>query len=181
MNANNKLHRRSNQLQRNHGNNAQIECSKAHGIIEKETIKEIVSQSMSLEVSHFSGPLPSPEVLIKFKDVSPDFPERILIMAEKQQTHEHQVKCEIIKMEKQKDENEYSLIARGQYFALTIGLSGIISTCYLAELGAYTTAFCIGGTTIVTLVGSFLGFKKQAENSTNTKILNHNNDKDTRQ
>lgn len=35
----------------------------------------------------FSGPLPPPDMLLKYNDIVPDGAERIIVMAEKQQNH----------------------------------------------------------------------------------------------
>lgn len=37
----------------------------------------------------WSGPLPHPQDLSAYKDISPDFPDRIMAMAEREQAHRH--------------------------------------------------------------------------------------------
>lgn len=44
----------------------------------------------------FQGPLPPPEILIKYNEACPGAAERILAMAEKNQTHRHQLEQRVI-------------------------------------------------------------------------------------
>jgi uncharacterized membrane protein len=46
--------------------------------------------------THFSGPVPPPEVLSQYAQVIPDAPERILAMAEREQFHRHQSQVRVI-------------------------------------------------------------------------------------
>ncbi len=44
---------------------------------------------LTLTREEFSGPIPPPVVLEQYKNILPSAPDRIIIMAEKQQNHEH--------------------------------------------------------------------------------------------
>ena len=45
----------------------------------------------------FSGPLPPPAMLAQYNDTVPNGAERIMAMAEKQQTHRHGLEAEVVR------------------------------------------------------------------------------------
>ncbi|MFW5635662.1 MAG: DUF2335 domain-containing protein [Thermodesulfobacteriota bacterium] len=58
----------------------------------KNEIKEI-SQYIAQEIvaEKYSGPIPAPEALRQYGDINPDFPDRIIQMAEKEMKHRHRM------------------------------------------------------------------------------------------
>lgn len=52
-------------------------------------LKILEGKITSICASQFSGPLPPPEILIKYNDAVPDAAERILSMAEREAAHRH--------------------------------------------------------------------------------------------
>jgi len=95
------------------------------------TYREVVS----------SDPIPDPDVLERYKNADPSFPERIMKMAE-----EHNAADVVTK-------NRISLSTLvipiiGQVFTLILGVAGILACVYLAKAG-YT------GPAIAAIVGSF--------------------------
>lgn len=49
-------------------------------------VREVISREVSVEVTRmFSGPIPQASEMAKYKQISPDFPDRILRMSEKNQ------------------------------------------------------------------------------------------------
>lgn len=43
------------------------------------------------QVQSFTGPIPPPEILAKYEDCFPGLAERIIVMAEKEQTRRHDI------------------------------------------------------------------------------------------
>jgi uncharacterized membrane protein len=64
----------------------------------------------------FSGPLPSPESLAEYEQISPGFADRIVKMAEKEQVHRHEQ--DNLRWPAQK-----KLLSRGQVFGFILSLS----------------------------------------------------------
>ncbi len=66
---------------------------------QKKEIVNIVHSTIQAEISatSFSGPVPPPEILAKYGDISPDYIDRIFKMAEKEQEQTHYVERELLK------------------------------------------------------------------------------------
>jgi uncharacterized membrane protein len=89
----------------------------------------------------YAGPIPSPEILEKFKTVDASFPERIMQMAEQHAQADVRTK------------NRFSLSLLlvplfGQLFSLLLGLGGIAACVFLARTG-------FTGAAIAAIVASF--------------------------
>lgn len=93
--------------------------------------------------------MPPPEALAKYDEVVPGAAQRILSMAEKEQTAAH-------------DSNQFALremakeMKRGQWMALVVALSAFTTACILGYQGHPATAAIVGGTTVVGLVTAFI-------------------------
>ena len=72
----------------------------------------------------FSGPLPPPESLAEYEQISPGFADRIIQMAEKEQGHRHQ-------LDEQRWPAQKKLLSRGQVFAFILSLSIVIGGIWL--------------------------------------------------
>ncbi len=69
---------------------------------------------LTLQAKHFEGPLPPPEQLKQYEEVSPGFAERIVQMAEKEQDFRHRDTDRIRGMQRK-------IIGRGQVFGFIGG------------------------------------------------------------
>ena len=101
----------------------------------------------------FQGPLPSPEILQGFENVLPGAAERIMTMAEKEQSSRHSLEKKV---------STASVIAMiiGVVFAF-LGLlivSGLIY--YSLTLGNSEVAIALATTALGTVVMAFLGYRK---------------------
>ena len=88
-----------------------------------------------------SGPLPDPDILERYKNADPSFPERIMKMAEAHNAADVVVKNRILL-------SNLAVPIIGQVFTLILGVGGIVACVYLASAG-YT------GPAIATIAGSF--------------------------
>jgi len=101
------------------------------------------------EVQAFSGPLPHPEILRQFEQVSPGAAERIIKMAEEQSAHRRQLESQVIASD----------IARskwGQILGFVIAIFGLVVSMVIAVYGNAIAGAVLGGSTIVSLVGAFM-------------------------
>lgn len=128
------------------------------GIPNKKKLEILHSLSVvSIQKSH-SGPLPDPESLIQYNSVIPDGADRIMKMAENQQSHRINIENKVIT-------SQQSQSKLGQVFGLIIGVVGIGCGTFLAAIGATTVGGIIAGGTVVSLVSVFVIGKKNQRNS----------------
>ena len=105
----------------------------------------------------FQGPTPDPDTLLKYKDVDPTFPERIMAMAERQAKHRQELEKRHLRGE-----------IRTRYFGLVsalLAVAGIGALCaYMVKLGHPTAATSTACSVIVALAGTFLYGVKAKKN-----------------
>jgi len=94
-------------------------------------------------------PFPPPEVLERYKQVMPDFPERWLTRMEDEARQRHE-------MEAKEQELQFAERKRGQIFGFAIGLVAIIAGSVTASLGAEWAGLGIGGGGVIGLVSVFV-------------------------
>jgi uncharacterized membrane protein len=108
------------------------------------------------QVATFSGPLPHPASLKEYDNVLPGLAERIVVMAEAEARHRHDMDKEAARQNELLMNNEFSERRSGQIFGLCIGALCIIACIVAIVFGAEGAAMVIGGTTVVGLVTVFV-------------------------
>jgi len=103
---------------------------------------------------YHAGPLPPPETLKEYNEILPDAAERIFSMAEKEQEHKHTTEIKIV-------DHEIKKTSKGQNFALFTALTGIVGAVICAFLSQVVIGTVIGGSSLVSLVSSFLSAKQK--------------------
>ena len=112
-------------------------------VFDKDFPEEKGEKSVTqIKTTIIQSPFPPPELLEKYKEIDPSFPQRVLKMVEDEQKYRHKI------------------TDRGQKFALVIGLGGLLTTLILGIWGNPWVAGMIGFTSLATLVGAFLESKK---------------------
>ncbi|WP_299429566.1 DUF2335 domain-containing protein [uncultured Maribacter sp.] len=120
------------------------------GVPHKKKMEILQSFSIvSIQHKSHSGPLPDADTLIKYNSVIPNGADRIMKMAETQQTHRVSIESKVITSQS----NQSKL---GQIFGLIIGLVGIGCGTFLAATGEPTVGGIIAGATVVSLVSVFV-------------------------
>jgi uncharacterized membrane protein len=89
---------------------------------------------LHLEATRFEGPLPPPEQLAQYKQISPAFAERIVEMAEKEQNFRH-ADTQVVRGIQGK------IIGRGQIFGFVISLAIIAGGILLIMSDKPTSGF----------------------------------------
>ena len=113
-----------------------------------------------LVAARFQGPLPPPSLLEHYKDIQPDFPERILKLTEEEAQH-------------RRDYNNRVLAATrwettlGQVFGLMVAIAAFGTAAYLAFLGHPTAAGWFGATTVIGLVAVFVQGRSRSSDGRN--------------
>ena len=81
-------------------------------------------------------------------------------MAEKEQEHHHTTEIKLVN-------HEIKKTSKGQNFALVTALTGIIGAVICAFLGKEVIGAVLGGSTLVSLVSSFLSAKQKKKKEKN--------------
>ena len=98
--------------------------------------------------------LPPPEVLERYKQIAPDFPDRLLAMAEEDLKLRRQ-------MEMEEQRSQFAQRKLGQIFGFAIGLVAIIAGSVTAIQGAQWAGLGIGGGGVIGLVSVFVLGKRK--------------------
>lgn len=108
------------------------------------------------EVKAYSGPVPSPEVLKEYEQIAPGFAERLLSMAEQEQSHRHECERRALEQNIENHQARSREISRGQHYGLAIGLTAITAGATLAFHGHDLPGGFIGTGGVIGLVVAFL-------------------------
>lgn len=128
-----------------------------------KVIKELNPEQQSIIIKairseSFSGPIPHPELLIKYEQVQPGFAERIVEMAEKQLGH--RIECEDKVVNGSVSESK-----RGQCFGLIVAVLFLCAATALGLTGHDWLGGVLGGGTLVALVTVFVNSKHRKDNN----------------
>lgn len=93
------------------------------GNLANQTSSESV---ITTEATAFSGPLPPPEILIRYNEAVPDAAERIITMAEQQSKHRIQLEEYVIRGESRR--SDWGLIAGVLVVAMVLVAAGYITS-----------------------------------------------------
>jgi uncharacterized membrane protein len=120
--------------------------------------RPVKATSIHAEVQQWSGPMPAPESLAKYEDIIPGSAERILVMAEKEQGHRHD-------MEEKTSKRQLWLAIFSTFCAFVSILSLIALVVYAIYAESYNSALAtiIGAIAAVAGVFSIGKFLKSKE------------------
>jgi uncharacterized membrane protein len=128
--------------EKNTKDNAVLDTSDTRSSPESE---QVTASGMVVH-QEFSGPLPPPSVLIQYNRAHPDAANRIITMAEQQQTHRHKLEAQVV--------------ASGNYRgALGLWLGAFITLTALVMAGVLILQdkTAEGLTTVILSLGSLIG------------------------
>ena len=107
------------------------------------------NQQLIAAAHYNSGPLPSAEQLIKYRDAHPDAPDRIIKMAENQAQHRQNMESKVVKW-------DATRATAGLVFAFIIVLCSIYCSWNLISIGKELSGVGLFGTTLGSVVASFI-------------------------
>lgn len=111
----------------------------------------------------FSGPLPPPELLEKYKEIQADFPERILRLTESEAEYRRDVTRQAIKLETRE-------ILIGQIFGLLVALATLGVVTFLGYFNQPIAASVLGVGGLTGLVTVFIvGRRRRGEADTDNE------------
>jgi len=126
--------------------------------IARQTNKPVIGNSSNDEkiIVHeqrihksFSGPLPHPDVLQRFEEVTTGSAERIIKMAEEQSLHRRELERKVI-------EADISRSKRGQILGFIIAITGLSVSALIGVYGNPVAGGWMGFGTVAALVGVFM-------------------------
>ena len=121
-----------------------------------EETREIVQTV--IQARQFSGPIPPPEMLIEYASVSPEFPDRIITMAESQQQHRQSMESGALNA-------ATNIEKKGQIYAFIVSISIIAAALYLIASGKEIYGTIFVGCTLIGLASVFITGRKKKQSS----------------
>lgn len=113
--------------------------------------------------SAWSGPLPPPSLLGHYDEIIPGSAERILTMAEKEQSHRHELEMSELRENVKLAKGDHWQIFFGQIFAFVIAITFILTGAFLVYHGAQLAGAFLSSIGVVSIVSAFL--KKSAKDN----------------
>lgn len=119
----------------------------------KTEVKKVV-QAVS---QHFSGPVPPPHILGEYDQIQKGLAERIVVMAEKEQAHRHEIEEKALQA-------SIGAEKRGQKYAYVLSLLILLGSIGLIYAGENIAGSLLAGSTLVGLAYVFITGRKQEDN-----------------
>jgi uncharacterized membrane protein len=110
---------------------------------------ELLRKSYSMA---WEGPLPPPEIIRQYNEIIPNGADRIMKMAEAEQSHRHTVDQKVVNS--LSDEN-----TRGQWFAFLLAISVLGIAAYLFSIDKDGAAVALVTADFLVIAGSFIGVR----------------------
>jgi uncharacterized membrane protein len=104
---------------------------------------------------HFSGPLPPPEILEQYQSIDPNFPERIIAMAEQQAAHRQHLEKQAVEAQIRDDKSQRVETRIGQFLGFLIACAcltaSVLVVVFQPTAAGATVGSIIGGGGIIGL------------------------------
>jgi uncharacterized membrane protein len=118
--------------------------------LERAQEREIhVAQFYAAQLSYWSGPTPSPEVLRQYEEILPGAADRIISMAERQSEHRQQLETTALG-------NGHERALFGAKLGFTLGAMAIAGGLWLATHGQELGGYAVMLATVTGLAGVFV-------------------------
>lgn len=114
------------------------------------------NQQLSISQKHFSGPVPSPDDLIRYNEIIPNGAERFMAMAEKEQEYRHNVKISLLKEDQKLSQQEFLMKKIGLFCGFIIGILIILLCFYAFYRNFPEQGIKIGTWSLIGVVGLFI-------------------------
>lgn len=120
-------------------------------------------QRIQVEKSGFSGPLPDAEMLAKYASVEETIPNRIVVMAEKNQDHVIDINAKSLALNEKILSGRNAAERRGQWFAFITCLVAVSGGIYIISTGRQISGLILILTTLAGLAYTFVSGRKPKE------------------
>ncbi len=105
---------------------------------------------------HFQGPIPPPDLIAQYERVAPGFAERILTMAEREATARQENERRNTEIADRDIREARVETRRGQWMSFAITIAAFLTAAYCAAISQPWVAGVVAGTTLVSVVSTFL-------------------------
>ena len=128
-------------------------------------MRQIARREISLS-STFSGPLPPPEILIRYNDAVPDGAERIIALAERQAAHRMELESRVVDADIKRA--NWGLVA-----GLIVALVGLVASFLMVDRGNAVAGVVVGSLDLGGLVAIFVygTVSRRSERQQRVKML----------
>ncbi len=123
------------------------------GTAPKPTVEVATQKQVTLE---YAGPIPDPLSLAQYDKIVPGAAERILSMAELEQSHRHSLENEYAKASFEDMRLEHEDLVRGQQCAFVVALAMLAVSAFLINQGQALGGTILGGSTLGMIVLAFV-------------------------
>lgn len=119
---------------------------------------KILTQRTTTTAMQFSGPVPPPNLLMQYEQISPGLANRMVLMAERESSHRQQIEVKIVDSHCADQTAFHVEVKRGQVLATAITIFAIAAGAYTANqgheiAGGILGAAGIGGIAINLILG----------------------------
>lgn len=115
------------------------------------------TESRQLQVTReYQGPIPSPDALMQYEQITPGLADRIMSMAERESAHRHNQEQALLAVNSKIELANAREVLLGQIFGFSIGVIAICAGVYLATSGNEIAGGLIGSGAILGLVSVFV-------------------------
>lgn len=122
--------------------------------------------------SSFSGPIPPPATFMEYKAVQPDFPDRIMRMAEREQEHTHAQEKRQLDLVEMQLRGQDAAGRRGTYVGGTVVLTIFFIAAWLINQGHDVAGGAAGVVDLVALATVFVNQpQRQLAKGDDTKAI----------
>lgn len=108
------------------------------------------------QTTAFQGPIPAPDDLMRYEQITPGLADRIMSMAENEAEHRQQQERELLSVNGKLANRQQNEVVIGQIFGLVIGLSVVGTSAWLAVNGYQLTGGLVGSAGVIGLVSVFV-------------------------
>ena len=115
-----------------------------------------VIRMQSASASSFSGPLPHPDILHGYEEVEKGFANRIMLMAEAESQHRHQMERRAIELEAVALQEGLLRARQGLYLAAIVALMFLAASTAIAVFVDTVAGSVLSGVDIALLAGVFV-------------------------
>ena len=112
--------------------------------------------SHTISAQYYSGPIPPPEALQRYDNITPGLAARLVGMAEAEAKHRHEVESQIVESNCAEARAYHTEISRGQLFGLVITLMALVVGAYVAVQGREVAGSILGTGGISAIVLTFI-------------------------
>lgn len=119
--------------------------------------------SLTVSEQHFSGPLPPPDSLAKYKEIDASIPDRIVTMAEVQQKENNAARSHVMDAQSKALTAQIRHDDKGQNFALVVSVLMIVCSTFLIAIDKEIYGSLLGGGTLCGLAYIFITGRKRAK------------------